>query len=95
MLSHLVARSLTAKQIAEKYGCTTVSVREWLRKLCLTPKTTRIDVTARLKRLGYSSWDEFFRRNMTMTHMDAAKMLACHWTTVSSRKRSWIDGAIT
>lgn len=92
MLAHLVSKGLTAAQIAAKYGSTTVSVRGWLRRLGLTPKSTKPDVTERLHRLGYSSWDEFFRRNMRMTHMDAAKMLNCHWTTISARRRMWVDG---
>jgi len=92
ILSHWVSRGLTASQIAEKYGSTVVSVRDWLRKLGLTPKRTKPDVTERLRRLGYDSWDEFFRRNMSMTHMDAAKMLDCHWTTVSHYRRLWVEG---
>jgi hypothetical protein len=92
ILSHHVSRGLTASDIASKYGSTVVSVRDWLRKLGLTPKSTKPDVTERLRRLGYPSWDDFFRRNMTMTHMDAATMLDCHWTTVSAYRRLWVEG---
>ena len=92
MLSHLVSKGLTATEIAKKYSSTVVSVRGWLRKLGLTPNSTKPDVTERLKRLGYDSWDQFFRRNMSMTHMDAAKMLDCHWTTISAKRRLWAEG---
>jgi hypothetical protein len=92
ILSHWVSRGLTATQIAGKYGSTVVSVRDWLRKLGLTPKSTRPDITERLHRLGYVSWDEFFRRNMSMTHVDAAKMLDAHWTSVAHYRRLWVEG---
>lgn len=92
ILSHWVSRGLTAAQIASKYGSTVVSVRDWLRKLGLTPKSTKPDITERLHRLGYASWDEFFRRNMSMTHMDAAKMLDAHWTSISHYRRLWVEG---
>ena len=92
MLSLLVSRGLTVSQIAEQYGVTTVSVRDWLRKLGFTPASTRPDITARLSRLGYLSWDEFFRRNMSMTNIDMAKMLDCHWTSVSHYRRRWGGG---
>ena len=91
ILSHLVSRGMTIPEIAAKYHSTVVSVRDWLRRLELTPKSTRPDVTAKLRQLGYDSWDIFFRKNMTMTHMDAAKMLNCHWTTVSSYRRRWVE----
>jgi len=92
ILSRLVSKGMTVADIAKKYGSTAVSVRNWLRKLELTPRSTRPDVTDRLHKLGYSSWDQFFRKNMSMTHMDAAKILACHWTTISSRRRMWVEG---
>jgi hypothetical protein len=92
MLSNLVSKGMTIPQIAAKYNSTVVSVRDWLRRLELTPKSTRPDVTAKLVQLGYDSWDMFFRRNMTITHMDAAKMLNCHWTTVSHYRRLWVEG---
>jgi len=92
ILAHLVSKGMTVSAIARRYRTTVVSVRCWLRKLGLTPKSNRPDVTDRLHRLGYTSWDEFFRKNMTMTHMDAAKMLDCHWTTVSTYRRHWVEG---
>lgn len=92
MLSHLISNGMTANQIATKYGSTTVSVRGWLKRLGLASAKVRPNVTERLRILGYSSWNEFFRRNMTMTHMDAAKMLNAHWTTISAFRRRWASG---
>jgi len=92
ILSHHVSSGLTEKEIAKKYGSTVVSVREWLRRFGFSPKSNHLDVTGRLNRLGYPTWDKFFRRNMTMTHMDAAKMLDCHWTTISHYRRQWREG---
>jgi len=92
VLSHYVSRGFTPQQIADRYDVTAVSVRSWLRKFGLSPNSTRKDVTARLHKLGYSSWDKFFRGNMTLTHMDAAKMLDCHWTSVAFYRRLWANG---
>jgi transposase len=92
ILSHHVSSGMSATDIASRYGSTAISVRDWLRKFGLTPKKTRPDVTERLRRLGYDTWDTFFRRNMSMTHMDAAKMLNCHWTTISHWRKKWANG---
>lgn len=92
ILSHQVSSGMTDKDIAKKYGSTVVSVRDWLRRFGLSSKRTRLSITGRLRRLGYPTWDKFFRRNMTMTHIDAAKMLDCHWTSVSFWKRQWKEG---
>jgi len=92
ILSHHVSSGMTDRDIAKKYGSTAVSVRGWLQRLGIIPKSVRPSITSRLKRIGYPTWDKFFRRNMTMTHVDAAKLLDCHWTSIAVFRRKWKEG---
>lgn len=92
ILAHYLSRGLTAAQIADKYGVSLASVRGWLYKLGLVAQKPKASLIERLNSLGYTSWDEFFRRNMSMTHIDAAKMLDAHWTSISHWKRMWAEG---
>jgi transposase-like protein len=89
LLEHFTDRGMSPADVARRYDISPVSVRTWFRKFEVKSATGDRSATKRLVEAGYSTWDEFFRKNLAMSNREQAEALGIHFSTLSIYRRLW------